>query len=154
MTTTKPGPQRDSRAVGNILDILSAIERRESRKPGVVLFRQGEPPNGCYVIHQGQIQLSAMTPGGLRHDVRTATAGDVIGLEAVICGKGHDATAETLTNCTIGFLESGVLLAYLRANTAHCFPVLQLLSDNLNSTYQSARGINIGARRRNGADAR
>lgn len=134
------------------VDLFSPIQQVQNFAAGTTLYRQGETPTGCFIIRRGQVALSVSVAGSDQL-VHSAKAGELLALETVISAKPHETTASTCTDCELGFLEREQLLAYLQANTSNCFPVLQLLSDHLNSTYQSVRSINTGARKRSALTA-
>jgi CRP-like cAMP-binding protein len=47
--------------------------------PGVRLFREGTPAEGCWLIHDGCVALDLTVPGRGRVVIQTLGAGDVLG---------------------------------------------------------------------------
>lgn len=133
-TTSERRRVRDQRQCN--VELFSPIQEIEQHCAGSVLYRQGDLPRGCYVVHSGCLEL---TSGDATRTVRLCRSGELVGLEAVICGKAHDFTAVATEDANVGFISRERLLGYLRSNTANCFPILELLSNSVNRTYQSVR---------------
>src|SRR6185295_198327 len=59
---------------------------------GCVLFAEGEPARGVYILRSGRATVSISSTEGRVVTLRMAQAGEVLGLNAVLRGSSYDAT--------------------------------------------------------------
>jgi CRP/FNR family transcriptional regulator len=85
-----------SRLPLSALESFRAMEHTSSYPAGVVLFAEGEPVKGLFVVLSGEVRLSINSSEGRRLSLRIAREGDIIGLSPVLSGAPYDMTAETL----------------------------------------------------------
>jgi len=90
------------RIVGELETKLVMSEPRS----GSVLYRQNEKTKGVFVLFRGRIRLSALVAGDRTALLKIASAGDVLGLAAVLSSHSQITNAEVLTPSLIGFLRS------------------------------------------------
>lgn len=86
----------DSSAFVADQELLSALEKRSVFIPcpeDRVLFCQGEPPAGLYVLHAGTGSLSMTTAHGDRVVDTPVASGTLLGLPAVIGNQPYSLTA-------------------------------------------------------------
>lgn len=96
---------------------------------GRVLFEEGEQPAGVYILHSGEVALNT----------RTAHAGEIVGLMAVISGRAHLSSAVATTLCEVGFIEAEEFRNLVDENPAVWFSVLRQLSQDVNASYDVIR---------------
>ena len=73
--------------------------------------------------------------------IRSASPGEILGLESVVSRRPHDATARAITSCELGFIERESFLRVLDESPAIWFSVLRLLSQGVNASYASLRNV-------------
>src|SRR5437016_1796440 len=78
---------------------------------GQVLFREHDTPDGFYLVRSGKVELLITGHLGADFRIRTAEPGDVIGLGAVISGRGREFTAKATTPLIVVFFPAAPLLA-------------------------------------------
>jgi len=123
---------------------LAALEamQRPSLAPGQsILFREGEPPFGVFVLYSGAVELSVSSPGSRRLVLQVAEPGHVLGLTATVSGQPYSVTATTVTPSQVGFLKCDEFLDFLYAHSEAAFRVAQILSINLNRTFEQVRSL-------------
>jgi CRP/FNR family cyclic AMP-dependent transcriptional regulator len=118
---------------------LSERETLQHRPAGTVLFNEGDPPRGIYLIHSGTIELLMRARKGNWRQVRSASPGEILGLESVVSRRAHDATARAITSCDLGFIERESFLRVLDESPEIWFSVLRLLSKGVDASYDSLR---------------
>lgn len=106
---------------------------------GEVIFREGEAPQGVYVLHSGVVDLLFHARNGTDRPLRLAEAGQILGLSYVVSDQPYDCSATTRTQCVTGFIDKDDFLQMLHENPAIWFSVLELLSSDINSCYESIR---------------
>jgi len=75
-----------------------------SRAAGEILYAQNEKPSGLYLLFHGTVKLTAVVAGGKTALLRIASAGDLLGLNAVIGQHPYMATARVTKGCQLGFI--------------------------------------------------
>ena len=105
---------------------------------GRVLFEEGEQPAGVYILHSGEVALSTILDG---HEtrMRTARAGEILGLMAVVSGRAHLSSAVATSLCEVGFIEAGDFRKLVNESPAMWFSVLRQLSQDVNASYDVIR---------------
>ena len=120
---------------------LHSIERIERMPAEAILFREGEEPKGAFVIHAGQVELAFSSKRGLVRPLRSAAAGNVIGLESIVSNQPYDCTATTATPAKVGFIPKEQLEKLLADDPNAWFTVLRFLCEDVNSCWDSMRAL-------------
>jgi len=81
-----------------------------------ILFHQGERPEGVFIIKHGSVKLSMTSSKGRAVILRVAGVGEILGLSAVLSGESCIATAETLEETEIAYVERDQFLQVLLHN--------------------------------------
>lgn len=115
---------------------LEQMHQRSIYPGGAIVFRAGDQLQGVYIICSGQVKLSIYSPDGRAILVGTATAGDILGVMALLSGKPHNLTAETLELTQVCFIKKGDFLSFLRQNGSVSLKLAQKLSNELYEAYQ------------------
>ena len=86
-----------------------------------------------FILCSGKVNLSTTSREGKILILKTAEAGEALGLSAAISGMGYEATAETATPCQLNFVDRKHFLELMQSHsevgmhTAQCseprFPV-------------------------------
>src|SRR5690242_8165818 len=66
------------------LDRVAALAKPRRVKKGEALFREGEAPHGMFLILDGRLKASRVTPDGQQLVMRFAGPGDLVGHVAVL----------------------------------------------------------------------
>ncbi len=120
----------ESRA--ELLDALCQLQAVDTYRKGSLLFHQGQPAEGVYVLRTGSARLLL---AGLGADFQTAGPGCLLGLPAAIRNDLHDFSVELLENAQVGFISREDLLAHLRRDPDLCFQMVQLLGAEVVAAY-------------------
>ena len=79
-----------------------------------MLFAEGRPVRGIYILCDGRAKLSICSEGGKRLTLRIAGPGEVLGLGAALSNTPYEITAELLDNSQVVFVRRKDLLKFLR----------------------------------------
>jgi len=101
---------------------------------GSVLFIEGQPSNGVYILCQGRVKLSTCSREGKVIILQIAEPGEVLGLSAVVSDSVYEATAEVVEPCQVNFVRKTDFLRFLQQNADACLSAVRQLSHN----YQTA----------------
>lgn len=106
---------------------------------GKVLFAEGEPARGIYLLRSGRASLSISSSEGRIVILRLAKAGDVLGLNSVLRNASYDATVKTLEPCRTDFIARAELLELMQRRESASQAVLKILSHELTELTERAR---------------
>lgn len=120
------------------LDGLARYSRLVTLEKSERLFDQGDPSDGCYAILEGVLKVSATGPDGHQTLLAMLGAGDVIGEMGLIDGQPRSACATALKPCALAFLASRDFKRAANANPVIYLHMLEVLSDRLRASNESA----------------
>lgn len=115
-------------------ELIAALQQRGSvstHTKGTVLFRQGEPSRGVYLLLEGAARLSLQGDDNRSSTVRTVGRGYLLGLPGTILNSSYLFTAKLVQDSRVAFVPSGVLVEFLRTRSDLCFDVVELLGGEL-----------------------
>jgi len=127
---------------------FDALKSTTSRPRGTMLFREGQPARGIYVLCDGRAKLSVCSESGKRMTFRIAGPGEILGLSAALAGTPHEVTAELLDNAQVAAVRRRDLLRFLHEHREACLQVVNLLSQDLHVAYDRVRSLGLGRSRR------
>jgi len=125
------------------LGALDAITSRATYPKGALLFVEGEPPRGVFVLCSGRVKLSASSAAGRTMILRVTEPGEVVGMPGTISGKPYDVTAEVLEPAQASFIPRARFLRFLAEHGEVGLRIAQLLSNIYHHTCQEARSLGL-----------
>lgn len=108
---------------------------------GKVLFAEGEPSLGVYILRTGKATVSISSSEGRIVIHRIAQAGDVLGLNSVLRRSPYDATVKTLVPCRTDFIPRAELFGLMEKSPAGMHAVLRILSLELTELTERTRSL-------------
>lgn len=120
----------DLRTDPEVVQGLAKISTPVEAAKGAVLFRQGDPVKGVFVINRGRILLS-MSRGAKRMKYRTVGPGYVIGLPATLTGQPYSLTAEVQQKVEMGFVARDKAFEFLEQDPELCIRLIDFLGREL-----------------------
>ena len=127
---------------------FDGIKTFETFPKGFILFREGQPARGVFLICQGRIRLSVNSEAGHRLVVRIVSVGEALGMSATLAGAGYEVTAEAIDSVVVTYVRRKELLHFLRHHCDVCMQVVNQLSEDLHLAYGWVRRIGLGRNRR------
>ena len=106
---------------------------------GKVLFAEGEPARGIYILRSGRATVSISSSEGRVVMLRMAQAGDVLGLNSVLRNAPYDTTVKTLEPSRTDFISRTELTDFIERNEAGAQAVLRVLSQELSEVTDRAK---------------
>jgi CRP/FNR family transcriptional regulator len=110
---------------------------------GSVLFVEGEPPRGIYVLCEGRVKVSIASAEGKTAVLRIAQTGDLLGIDSALTGHSYGATAETLEPSRIDFISRADLVNLLDRDKRGYLRVAESLSRRLSGLVEHTRLISL-----------
>ena len=130
------------------LKAFDGIKMLASYPRTALLFAEGRPVRGVYILCDGRAKLSIRSESGKRLTLRIAGPGEVLGLGATLTNTPYEVTAELLDNSQVVFVRRKELLKFLREYPAVCMEVVRVLSQDLHGAYERVRSIALVRPRR------
>jgi len=123
------------------LKAFDEIKSLASYRRGDVLFAEGRPVRGVFVLCDGRAKLSICSETGKRLVLRIAGPGEVLGLGATLSNTPYEVTAELLDDSQVVFVRRKELMKFLRDHQPICMEVVRMLSQDLHGAYERVRAI-------------
>jgi len=125
------------------LKVFDQIKHAAVYPEHAVIFVEGQPARGIYMLCQGQAKLSANSRDGNTLILRIAKAGDVLGLQATVTGQPYDLTVETMQACQLNFVRREDFLPFIKQHGDACLQVAQHVSRDYHSACDVARSVGL-----------
>jgi CRP/FNR family transcriptional regulator, cyclic AMP receptor protein len=127
---------------------FDAIKSARTFPRNTILFAEGRPVRGIYLLCDGRAKLSICSDSGKRLTLRIAGPGEVLGLGAALSNTRYEITAELLDASQIVFIRRKELMRFLRDHPEVCMQVVRMLSQDLHGAYERVRSIGMVRSRR------
>lgn len=102
-----------------------------------LLFQQGEPPAGLYILKSGTATLTMLSPAGTPLATTLATAGSLLGLPGVVGDKPYTLSALAHSGAQISYLSRADFVRHMKSNPAIAFKILAILAAEVRSARQA-----------------
>lgn len=110
---------------------------------GTLVFIEGHPSRGVYILCSGRMKLSVSSAAGKRLILHIATSDEILGLSATISDSPYEMTAEAIEECQAVFVRKQDFVNFLRENNDACLKVAQHLSRYCHKSYTQLRALNL-----------
>ncbi len=110
---------------------LSEIAQPMLLKPGAVLFKAGDPGNGCYAIIEGSMKVSVVSLDGSEQLLAVLGQGSLVGEIALLDGSERSATVTALKPGQLAFISKAAFYRYADENPAVYRHMLQIVATRL-----------------------
>jgi CRP/FNR family cyclic AMP-dependent transcriptional regulator len=108
---------------------------------GAMLFSEGEPSRGIYIVQRGRVKLSVCARDGRTLILRIVEAGEVLGAASAIASREYEATAEAQEPCEVTFLRDSDMVRMMTAHGEFALWITQHLSSDYNATCREIRTL-------------
>lgn len=110
---------------------LEKLVRKIKYDRGEIIFPEGAPAFGFYLIFEGRVKSVKRTLGGKKQILKISGPGEILG-ETTLFDKGvHIAYAKTIEKSVLGFIERGDFFGFLTRNPKVVFRMFEKLSEEL-----------------------
>ena len=120
---------------------LDQVSHGSTLPAGAILFVEGQLPRGLFVLCSGKVKLSTTSRDGKVLILKTAEAGEPLGLSAAISGDTYEMTAQTATPCQLNYLDRKALLNLLQIHSEVGLHAAQALSRDFQSAYRDMHDL-------------
>jgi CRP/FNR family cyclic AMP-dependent transcriptional regulator len=123
------------------LSALDQVSHKSILPAGAILFVEGQDPRGMFIVCSGRVNLSTTSREGKILILKTAEAGEALGLSASISGVGYEATAETATPCQLNFVDRKHLVELMASQNEVGVHAAQSLSREFQTAYRDIHDL-------------
>ena len=109
---------------------LYRLGKLQRAAAGTVLFREGEPVRGLFLLSDGSVRLS-LGKKGRSITYRVVRPQYILGLPATLLHRPYSLTAEVLEDAEFYFVDWDSAMDYLRDHADMCMHVLEFLSHEM-----------------------
>ena len=113
------------------LEKLRSMSRTLHYERGQVIFEEGEPAFGLYIICRGKVKLAKHSLKGKKQILKLLGPGEILGEKTLFDREVYTAYAETLEATTLHFIEREPFLEFLRTYPEVALRLLEKLSREL-----------------------
>lgn len=113
-----------SNASDELLRKLSAFAKTETYSKDDLIFADGSPCYGMYIVESGAIKIYKIGPDGREHVLHVAGSGDCFGEAALFLGKGYPAYAGAVKSSKVILLRKAPFIKLLEDEPHLCFQLL------------------------------
>lgn len=110
---------------------------------GALLFVEGEPTRGVFILCSGRAKLTESSPDGRTLIVKIAEPGEILGISATILGRPYDVAAEMLEPSQANFIKRDDFLDFLMTHTEACVHAAQQLSAKCQAAQREIRSLGL-----------
>ncbi len=126
----KSTPLFDGLEIAHLNAITSIVQKRGCKK-GEIIFNEGEPCNGFYVVEHGTVKVFKSSFGGKEQILHIYGVGKPFGEVPVFTGKNFPASAMALTNVDLLFFPRKAFISLITENPSLALNMLAVLSMRL-----------------------
>ena len=108
---------------------------------GSVLFAEGEPARGVYILRTGRASVAISSSEGRVAILRLVQSGDVLGLNAVLRNSTYEVTVKILAASRVNFISRTELMELMENSDTAALAVIKLLSRELEQLTDRARSL-------------
>ncbi len=113
------------------LDYIARTSRTSRLQAGAVVFREGDAPDGCYLILKGAVKVCVSEPDGQQSLLAILGQGDVVGEMALLDRLPRSATVTALKGCELCHLPTAAFDRLAQSDLAVYRQLLRVLSARL-----------------------
>lgn len=123
------------------LDEFRSLTTSSIYKRRQVVFHEGTPANGLYIVCLGAVKLYQSDRFGREHILDIARPGDVIGEVPLDPAEAHSVSAEVLVDSQLCFLPRERLVAFMQIHPMTGVRLVAALSRSLSAARRKVRSL-------------
>lgn len=124
-----------------VLEALNQVSHKSTLPAGAILFVEGQASRGMFIVCSGKVHLSTTSREGKILILKTALAGEALGLSAAVSGMPYEATAVAATPCQVSFVERKHFMELIEVHSELGMHTSQCLSREYRSAYRDIHDL-------------
>lgn len=118
---------------------LAAHATPAYRQKGEVLFAEGQPSHGVFLLSLGRVKIFTASADGKIFVLKFAGPGEILGLAGTLSRGSYETSAEAVEPAHVGFVERKDLVNVIRHDGEVAMQVALQLSDSYSSAIAGLR---------------
>ena len=110
---------------------------------GALLFVEGQPARGVYLLCAGRVKLAATSADARVIITRIVERGEILGLCAALSGAPYEVTAETLEPCQVTYVRREDFQRLLAAHGEAALRAAEQLARNYRAALEQVRTLGL-----------
>lgn len=123
------------------LDLLAQATTRVRKPGGTLLLREGQAPDGLYVLLRGRVNLVRQGDGGRDIILCSLGPGEITGEGAAFDGLTASTTAVCAVPCEVARIPADALTAHIHRDPNTLVRLTRVLSERLREVESVASGL-------------
>ncbi|MBW1954379.1 MAG: Crp/Fnr family transcriptional regulator [Deltaproteobacteria bacterium] len=148
MTPAKDALAHSSLFEGLPREQMEAIRRiavsRQAQK-GEIIFSQGDPGNGFYIVDDGVVKVFTVSGEGKEQILHILGGGEPFGEVAAFTGRTFPAHAEALTDCRLWFFPKNAFVQLVQGHSTLSLNMIALLCARLHQFAAQVESLSLKA---------
>jgi CRP/FNR family transcriptional regulator len=120
-------------------EYFEKIGEHRTRSEDFIVFREGAPCNGIYLVCAGEVKLSTASPNGRTMILKIAGPGEILGLSATLNLQPYEATAVTRRRSTLKHIGRSAFLGFMRTHAEAGVNAASMLATEYREVLLGAR---------------
>ena len=120
---------------------FDSVKISNSYSSGSMLFIEGQPANGVYMLCHGEAKLFTCSRDGKVVILHVARPGELLGLSSVISGGAYEVSAEVIEPCQVNYVSRADFLRLLNTNPDVAMSTVRQLAVRYNDTCSQIRSF-------------
>jgi len=117
----------DAKTLAEVRTMSKTVEYEK----GEIIFQEGEPAFGFYIICQGQAKLAKRSPDGKVQILKLLGPGEILGEKTMFDRETYGAYAKTLSKAKLHFIEREPFMRFLEKHPSVALKLIEKLSREL-----------------------
>jgi CRP/FNR family transcriptional regulator len=113
------------------IEELSGISISRQYRKGEIVFSEGDDGNGFYIVREGRLKVSKISPEGKEKILHIFGPGQPVGEVPVFIGENFPASAEAIENCRLLFFPRDAFARLIERHPSLSMNMLGILSRRL-----------------------
>lgn len=120
---------------------FQTIAQEITHPAGAVIFSEGDPASGVYLVCSGQVKLTTSSGDHHRMILKIAQPGDLLGLSAILNELPYEVTAQTLVQSTFKYVARQFFLDFIRSSVNAGYAAALALAKEHHEVFLGARRL-------------
>ncbi|OGP11236.1 MAG: hypothetical protein A3G39_05515 [Deltaproteobacteria bacterium RIFCSPLOWO2_12_FULL_43_16] len=125
------------------LELFQGVVATSLYKKRDVVFVEGEPCPGFYVVKSGRIKLVKTSRDGKEQIIKILQPGELLGMETFYNGKSYANTAMAMDDCELCFIEKGAFFRIIEGHPSIAKKIIIALSKELDHAYSKIGSMGL-----------
>lgn len=126
-----------------VLQKLSSAAIQRKYDAGQVVFMEGEPCSGLYVVQDGWLKSVMIAASGREQVIRVVGPGDVFNELGVLAGGLNQITVQALEPATLWIIPQNVLLELMRRDPGFCLAIVRNLTQRIQHLMKLVEDLSL-----------